>query len=106
MQRAERSYHTVEQTLEKLKTFILNYTFKNDQEEVTFFKEIKPKFQKEFIYYEEVFAVEHFIGPVGPKDVIAFYLMAAGRVDLHFKRYNGVYTYFALDAAKMMNVIF
>ena len=42
LQRAERSYNVVEQTLGELKEFIIHYTFKDKQEEIKFFKEIKP----------------------------------------------------------------
>jgi hypothetical protein len=42
----------------RLKTFILIYTFKNEEEEILFFKDIKPKFCYRLIYYRKIFNIE------------------------------------------------
>jgi len=41
-----------------LKMFILTYTFKNEEEEILFFKDIKPKFCYRLIYYRKIFNIE------------------------------------------------
>lgn len=94
LQRASRSYFVVAHTLEELKRYILSYTFKDAQEEIMFFKELKPMFLKELIYYMEVFQVESWKPPVGREDEIAHYGLGAKRVDFYFKRYNQLYTYY------------
>jgi len=94
LQRAERSYNVVEQTLGELKEFIIHYTFKDKDEEIKFFKEIKPMFLGELIYYMEVFQVEAWKPPVGREDEIAHYGLGARRVDFYLKRYNELYTYY------------
>jgi hypothetical protein len=94
LQRAERSYHVVEHTLGELKEYIIPYIFKDESEEIKFFKEIKPMFLKELIYYMEVFQVEAWKPPVGRADEIAHYGLGARRVDFYFKRYNELYTYY------------
>jgi len=94
LQRAERSYHVVEHTLEELKGYIIAYTFKDKQEEIRFFKEIKPMFLAELIYYMEVFQVESWKSPVGSEDEVAHYGLGKKRVDFYFKRYNDLYTYY------------
>jgi hypothetical protein len=94
LQRAERSYFVVEHTLEELKDFIIPYDFKDSHEEIKFFKEIKPMFLKELIYYMEVFQIEAWKPPVGRADEIAHYGLGAKRVDFYLKRYNELYTYY------------
>ncbi len=42
----------------RLKSFILIYTFKNEEEEILFFKDIKPKFCYRLIYYRKIFNIE------------------------------------------------
>ena len=43
LQLAERSFRIVESHIEKLKEYILSYQFKDKEEEIRFFKEIKPQ---------------------------------------------------------------
>ena len=42
----------------RLKTFVLTYTFKDEEEEITFFKDIKPKFCYRLIYYRKIYNIE------------------------------------------------
>jgi hypothetical protein len=94
LQRAERSYFVVEHSLKELKEYILSYTFKDKDEEIKFFKEIKPMFLAELIYFMEVYQVESWKSPVGRHEEIAHYGLGAKRVDFYFKRYNELYTYY------------
>ncbi len=54
LQKAERSYQCVQRVIRNLKVFILDYSFRDQAEEIKFFKEIKPQFLSELIYYKEV----------------------------------------------------
>lgn len=94
LKRAERSYRVVEHTLEELKEYIIDYTFKDKQEEIKFFKEIKPMFLRELLYFMEVFQVESWKPPVGKADEITHYMIGAKRVDLYFKTNNELYNYY------------
>lgn len=58
LQQVEESIVSVESSMRKLKEFIANYKFKDINEEIKFFKEIKPQFLKEHIYFIELFYVE------------------------------------------------
>ena len=42
IKKAQKSIICIKSVLSKLKTFTLNYAFKNEDEEILFFKEIKP----------------------------------------------------------------
>lgn len=66
LQLAEQSFYEVEGAMTKLKEYISGYAFKNIDEEIKFFKELKPEFQKELIFYEEVLYIES-CKPIGPE---------------------------------------
>ena len=42
----------------RLKLFVLTYSFKDQEEEIMFFKDIKPKFCYRLIYYRKVYNIE------------------------------------------------
>ena len=50
--------HVLAEAFDQLKTFILSYQFKNAEEEISFFKEIKPKFCYRLIYYRKLYNIE------------------------------------------------
>lgn len=51
-------YHEAMEASKKLKDYILNYRFADQNEEIEFFKEIKPKFQSKLMYFNELIQVE------------------------------------------------
>ena len=50
--------HVLADAFDKLKKFILSYEFQSEAEEITFFKEIKPKFCYRLIYYRKLYNIE------------------------------------------------
>jgi hypothetical protein len=52
------SISCVESTLNELKNFLLNYKFKDEDEEIQFFKEIKPGIFSQLIYFVKVSNIE------------------------------------------------
>lgn len=52
-----KSLTTIRDILSELKQFTLQYTFVNDQEEIKFFKEIKPVLLSQHIYYKKKFEI-------------------------------------------------
>jgi hypothetical protein len=48
----------LDEAFNQLKRFILPYNFKNEEEEILFFKEIKPKLCYRLIYYRKVYNIE------------------------------------------------
>ncbi|MEZ5198406.1 MAG: RteC domain-containing protein [Bacteroidales bacterium] len=50
--------HVLAEAFDRLKTFILSYQFKDEEEEISFFKEIKPKFCYRLIYYRKLYNIE------------------------------------------------
>ena len=58
MQIAELSIDSIVKSINKLKLFIVKYKFKNEKEEILFFKKIKPQFIAKYIYQAFIFSVE------------------------------------------------
>jgi hypothetical protein len=50
--------HMLTEVFHQLKAFILSYTFKDEEEEIFFFKEAKPKLCSRLIYYRKVYNIE------------------------------------------------
>jgi hypothetical protein len=46
------------EAMRQMKAFIKNYTFKDEGEEIYFFKEIKPRFLSRLIYYKAVYNLD------------------------------------------------
>lgn len=63
----------LEKVFENLKRTISTYTFSTEQEEITFFKEIKPRIFCKLIYYRKVYNIE-MNRPVSGPDSIRSYL--------------------------------
>lgn len=55
---AELSIKALLSVIEKLKVFVLENDFKNEAEEINFFKNIKPHFISKLIYYNSIFKIE------------------------------------------------
>lgn len=64
----------LESKLEELKSFIVQYDFKTEEEEIMFFKEIKPKIVSKLIYYMSVYKIE-INRPKGSCSIIETYLL-------------------------------
>jgi hypothetical protein len=96
LQRAERSYTAIKLSLQRLKEFILSYTFMDRQEEVLFFKEIKPQFLKELIYYRKIFYIE--AGkPLGDREALTkYYKQETARINLFIERNHSFYIYYRM----------
>ncbi len=94
LQMAERSCQIIQSTIRELKEFIHNYTFKDQQEEILFFKEIKPQFIRELIYFTELFYIEA-NKPIGDRNVLeAYYRQVIQRNRMYFERNHALYVYY------------
>lgn len=94
LQKAEESYSTVLESISRLKDYIFSYTFEDASEEVHFFKEVKPRFLKELIYYSELYHLEACL-PVGDADIqTSYYKHELERLRIFFERNQQLYNYY------------
>ncbi|MDX5421848.1 MAG: RteC domain-containing protein [Hymenobacteraceae bacterium] len=106
LQRAQLSYRAVEAALEELKQFIQDNAFQDPQAEITFFKEIKPLFLKELIFFIELFYLEAH-RPVGSKPMQRAYLeQAMDRVAAYFDRNQLLYAYHRMNQTHLDHLFF
>lgn len=106
LQRAEQSCRMVESALEELKAFLQAHPFRDEQSEITFFKEIKPRFLRELIYFVELFYLEAF-RPVGSRELQRSYLLQAmDRVTVYFDRHQFLYTYYRMNQTHQDRLFF
>lgn len=63
----------LEKVFENLKRIISTYTFSTEQEEITFFKEIKPRIFCKLFYYRKIYNIE-MNRPVSGPDTVKSYL--------------------------------
>jgi hypothetical protein len=55
---AETSIAVILKSIEKLKSLVIKHKFRNQQEEITFFKKVKPLFVSKLIYHQSVYEIE------------------------------------------------
>jgi hypothetical protein len=94
LQQFDRSYHITVQKINQLKEFMQSYTFKNREEEIRFFKEIKPSFQKEAIYYSELFIIEAEKPMVSEENQKNYYAKVFDRLALYFDQNREFFNYY------------
>ena len=73
LKRSEECFLVSKKAIEELKAFIIKYKFKSTDEEIKFFKEIKPQFTSKFIYHLMLYNIET-KKPKGGKKTLRKYL--------------------------------
>lgn len=58
LKRSLAASHLLGEAFDRLKKFIVNYQFKDEKEEIQFFKEIKPRLFRHLIYYRKLYNIE------------------------------------------------
>jgi len=67
--RAETAVNSILQSIENVKKFILKRRFQSEQEEIHFFKNLKPKFVSKLVYYHTIYHFEMHRPYVGNKSL-------------------------------------
>lgn len=97
IQRVQHAYREAEKIMNELKAFINSYSFTNKEEEILFFKTIKPKFTRELIYYAELVKIEMF-RPAGSSETQQSYnKKIMDRINIFFERNQLLYDYYRMD---------
>lgn len=94
LQLAEQSFRVAQEAMQELKAFIKQeHRFTSVAVEIRFFKEIKPRFHREVIYYAELI---HILinKPSGPKkSIIKYYEQHMAQIQAFFSRHRLLKTY-------------
>jgi len=98
IKKAQKSIVCIKSTLSKLKTFILNYTFKNEEEEILFFKEIKPGMLSQLIYYVKLNNIES-KRPIGSLEIQQdYFLRELEKLTFYFNSHLEFYRYYRMNS--------
>jgi hypothetical protein len=96
--KSQKSIVCIKSTLSALKTFILNYTFKNEAEEILFFKEIKPTILSQLIYFLEINTIES-KRPIGSFEIQQNYLLCElEKLTSFFHNHLEFYRYYRMNS--------
>lgn len=91
---AEWAIKTLIPIFETLKTKVLRHSFANKSEEISFFRETKPKFAAKLIYYNEIYNIET-NKPFGSKKAIRkFYNQELTKLQTFYLENKDFYKYY------------
>lgn len=94
LQKAERNLRATEAVLTKLKALIKDYPFLDKEEEINFFRHIKPRFHKELFYWTELIYILTDRPVASEEEVRRYWMRILGSIDLFLERNQVLYTYY------------
>lgn len=104
--KAQKSIMCVKNTLSMLKNFILHYAFKNNAEEILFFKEIKPGIFSQLIYYTKLNNIES-KRPIGSFEIQQKYLVnELEKLTSYFNSHLEFYRYYRMKSTFLDDKLF
>lgn len=98
IKKAQESISCIKNALIQLKVFIREYSFKNEKEEIQFFKEIKPKILSKLIYHVKIFNIES-RRPMGSYEIQRTYLQHhLDKLTYFFNNHLEFYQYYRMNS--------
>lgn|SRR3989344_310829 len=87
LKRSELCFNESKTSLELLKQFIIKHKFKNESEEIHFFKELKPQFASKLVFYLMLYNIET-KKPNGGREILKRYYIKELEKLKHYFDYN------------------
>ena len=98
LNKARKSISCIKNALKQLKAFVLEYTFKSDDEEIEFFKKIKPEIFSKLIYFTKIYNIES-RRPYGTHEIqIEFLGEELEIINSFFKSHLQFYQYYRMNS--------
>jgi hypothetical protein len=105
-QRWVTSLKLIRDALQKLRTHVSQYAFKDRTEEIPIFKYIKPSFYQWNIYYTELYTIETNLPKDDAGKQIAALELELQYLERFFRQNAFLYQYYKLNAAELDNLYF
>lgn len=106
LERAESSYNIVKDSITRLNNFMEQHRFENLEEEINYFKCIRPKLLREKIYYAELYFLES-RKPIKDKQSIEQYLNDQLKSNYqYFDRNRAFYNYYRRGQTHQDQILF
>ena len=106
LERLEQSLILIRNVLNKLKQIVLAHPFVDEQEEVYFFKKIKPAFYCYGIYATEMYTIETSIPSGDREKQVSFLEEEVIYVERYLSKYAFQYQYYRLNAKDLDHLYF
>ena len=91
--RACKSLLITKSSLNELKTFVHQYQFNENEEEIEFFKEIKPIYASQYYFYERILSLK-IDEPIGSREeLIAYYHRELNQIQAYIKKHPEFHRY-------------
>ena len=90
---SERALQALLPAMDRLKSFILSYSFQSPEEEIDFFKRIKPQIASKLIYYNEIYNIEMGRPQGGDKALRKFLQLELDKLRRFFNENQSFYRY-------------
>lgn len=99
-------FSVVEKATQELKEFLKDYEFSESQEEILFFKEIKPRFSHLLDYYGEVAYIMAERPSGDRKTLIQYFRKVIAHNRAYMNRHKILHSYYKLDRSSEDNLLF
>ncbi len=98
--------HSIQTAFEKLKRFIADTAFKNQDDEIAFFKYEKPKFMAEHFFAMEIFTIETARPLNDTATLKAFYEQELKYIHRFLEQNKFLYSYYQFDLKELDHLLF
>lgn len=88
-----KALSTIRQIINELKQFTVTYNFKNNEEEIRFFKETKPVLLSQYFFYKKIFALALFDSFRDRRSKIANYYRVLQKLQNFARKHQAFYEY-------------
>lgn len=106
IQKLKRASYEILRYLMELKVFIMEKGFENKEEEIHFFKNIKPKFLSKFIFHHKAFEIVSHVPFSSVMEIKSFYLKELDKINAYLHDNYEFYSYYRAHSTMFDDVYF
>jgi len=106
LQAAGQSYEAIDASLKRIQEFMQPHQFADEQEQILYYKHLKPMFLSEYIYFGELYQIEmHF--PVGDQQAQKGYIAQVfAAINIFFEQNGYLHNYYRSKRTNLDHFIF
>jgi len=106
LQRLKNSSLTILSSISKLKNFTASYEFIDVNDEINFFKNIKPKFSSKLIFYQKAYEIQLYL-PIGHvTDLKNYYFKEIQKIEKYLNDNKELFSYYRSNSTLFDEIYF